>query len=184
MSHALFDLKSRVAVVIGGTTGLGRSIALGLAEAGAEVVPSSRRPEQVDAVAAQIEALGRRSLRLTCDVLSRASIQALHDAVIAAFGKVDILVNAAGITSMAPTLESSEQDWARVIDTNLYGTLRACQIFGVTMVRAGYGRIVNIASLSSFVGFAGIAAYSASKSAVASLTKVLAIELAQSGVNR
>jgi len=133
--------------------------------------------------AAQIEALGRRSLRLTCDVLSRPSIQALHDAVIAAFGKVDILVNAAGITSMAPTLESTEQDWARVIDTNLYGTLRACQIFGVTMVRAGYGRIVNIASLSSFLGFAGIAAYSASKSAVASLTKVLAIELAQSGVN-
>ena len=183
MSQSLFDLKSRVAVVIGGTTGLGHAIAIGLAEAGADVVPSSRRPAQVEQVTAEIEALGRRSLRVTSDVLNRASIQALHDAVLKEFGKVDILVNAAGITSMSPTLEADEADWSRVMETNLTGTLRACQIFGATKVRAGYGRIINIASLSSFVAFSRVAAYSASKAAVASLTKVLAVELAQSGVN-
>jgi NAD(P)-dependent dehydrogenase (short-subunit alcohol dehydrogenase family) len=183
MSHGLFDLSGRVAVVTGGTTGLGRAIALGLAEAGAHVVPSSRRPEQVKRVTAEIEAAGRRTIRVASDVQNRASLQALHDAVLTEFGKVDILVNAAGVTHKSPTLEADEADWMRVIDINLNGTLRACQIFGATMVRAGYGRIVNIASLTSFVGFYRVAAYSASKAAVASLTRVLAIELAQTGVN-
>jgi NAD(P)-dependent dehydrogenase (short-subunit alcohol dehydrogenase family) len=170
-------------VVIGGTTGLGREIALGLAAAGADVVPSSRRQEQVDAVAAEIEALGRRSLRLVCDVLDRASIQRLHDVVLKAFGKVDILINAAGITQKVSTLEVDEADWSRILETNLTGTMRACQIFGASMVRAGYGRIVNIASIVAFRGFYRVAAYAASKSAVASLTSTLAIELAESGVN-
>jgi NAD(P)-dependent dehydrogenase (short-subunit alcohol dehydrogenase family) len=183
MGRNLFDLAGRVAVVTGGTTGLGHTIALGLAEAGADVVPTSRRLEQVEKTAAEIEALGRRSLRVTSDVLDRASLQAMHDAVVKEFGKVDILVNAAGITHKAPTLEVDEADWSRVIETNLTGTMRACQIFGRTMASAGYGRIVNIASLTSFVGFFQVAAYSASKAAVASLTKVLAIELAPSGVN-
>jgi NAD(P)-dependent dehydrogenase (short-subunit alcohol dehydrogenase family) len=126
--------------------------------------------------------MGRRTLRVQSDVTSRDSIQALHDAVMKEFGKVDILVNAAGITQKGPTLDVEEADWSRVIETNLTGTLRACQIFGKTMVKAGYGRIVNIASLTSFVGFYRVAAYAASKGAVASFTKVLAIELAQSGV--
>ncbi|MGP8173793.1 MAG: SDR family NAD(P)-dependent oxidoreductase [Terracidiphilus sp.] len=182
-SKSLFDLSGRVAVVTGGTTGLGHAIALGLAEAGADVVASSRRREQVEKAAAEIETLGRRSLRVTSDVLDRASLAALHDAVIQEFGKVDILVNAAGITHKGPTLEVEEADWSQVMETNLTGTLRACQIFGATMVRAGYGRIVNIASLTSFVGLYQVAAYSASKAAVASLTKVLAIELAKTGVN-
>jgi NAD(P)-dependent dehydrogenase (short-subunit alcohol dehydrogenase family) len=183
MSKSLFDLAGRVAVVTGGTTGLGHAIALGLAEAGADVVGSSRRAEQVDAVAAEIEALGRRTLRVCSDVLDRASIQALHDAVMKEFGKVDILVNAAGVTHKSATLEESEAEWSRVIETNLTGTLRACQIIGKTMVEAGYGRIVNIASLTTFVGFFQVAAYSASKAAVGSLTKVLAVELAKTGVN-
>ncbi len=183
MKQNLFDLNGKVGVVIGGTTGLGRAIALGLAGAGADIVASSRRLEEVKTVAAEIEALGRRTLSVSSDVLRRDSLQALHDAVIEHFGKVDILVNAAGITSRAPTLETTEEVWSRVMETNLTGTLRACQIFAPTMVRAGYGRIVNLASLSSFVGFSGVAAYSASKAAVASLTKVLAIELAGSGVN-
>jgi len=183
MSQNLFDLTGSVAVVIGGATGLGHAIALGLANAGADVVPSARRIKEVEQTATEIEALGRRSLRITSDVLNRASLQALHDATVEAFGKVDILVNAAGTTSKSPTLEVAESDWLRIIDTNLTGTLRACQIFAPTMVKAGYGRIINLASLSSFVGFSGVAAYSASKAAVASLTKVLAIELADSGVN-
>jgi NAD(P)-dependent dehydrogenase (short-subunit alcohol dehydrogenase family) len=179
---SLFDLNGRVAVVIGGTTGLGYAVALGLAEAGADVVATSRRMEQVDATAAEIEEFGRRSLRVSSDVLSRASVQALHDAVIKEFGKVDILVNAAGVIHKSPTLDESEEEWTRVIETNLTGTLRACQIFGKTMVQAGYGRIINIASLTTFVGFSQVAAYSASKAAVASLTRVLAVELAQKGV--
>jgi NAD(P)-dependent dehydrogenase (short-subunit alcohol dehydrogenase family) len=183
MSKSLFDLSGRVAVVTGGTTGLGHAIALGMAEAGADVVASARRLDLVEKAAAEIEALGRRSLRVTSDVLDRASLAALHDAVIQEFGKVDILVNAAGITHKGPTLEVEEADWRRVMETNLTGTLRACQIFGATMVKAGYGRIVNIASLTSFVGLYQVAAYSASKAAVASLTKVLAVELAKTGVN-
>ena len=182
MTQGLFDLSGRVAVVIGGTTGLGREIALGLARAGADVAPSSRRQQQVEATAAEIEALGRRSLRVACDVLDRASIECLRDAVLKAFGKVDILVNAAGITQKVPTLEVSDADWSRVIETNLTGTMRACQIFGATMADAGYGRIVNIASIAAFQGFYRVAAYAASKSAVASFTKTLAIELAGNGV--
>ena len=183
MSASLFNLAGRVAVVIGGTTGLGREIALGIARAGAHVVPAARRLELVEIMAAEIEAIGRRSLRLPCDVLDRASIVRLHDAVLAEFGKVDILVNAAGITQKSPTLEVDEADWSRVLETNLTGTMRACQIFGRTMAAAGYGRIVNIASIAGFRGFFRVAAYAASKSAVASFTKTLAIELAGSGVN-
>jgi NAD(P)-dependent dehydrogenase (short-subunit alcohol dehydrogenase family) len=183
MSQSVFDLTGRVAVVLGGTTGLGRAIALGLAEAGADVVASSRRLEQVERAADEIEALGRRTLRVTGDVVQRTSVQAVHDAVVKEFGKVDILVNAAGITFKKAVLECDEIDWQRVMEANLTGTLRACQIFGATMVKAGYGRIVNIASLSTFVSFHEVAAYSASKAGVASLTRSLAVELARKGVN-
>jgi NAD(P)-dependent dehydrogenase (short-subunit alcohol dehydrogenase family) len=183
MSGSLFDLSGRVAVVMGGTTGLGYAISKGLAEAGADVVPSSRRAEQVSGVAAEVEGMGRRSLRVTSDVLNRASVQALHDAVIVKFGKVDILVNAAGVTHKSPTLDEREEEWARVMETNVTGTLRACQIFGKTMVKAGYGRIINIASLTTYLGFYQVGAYTTSKAAVGGLTKVLAVELAQTGVN-
>ena len=179
MTYKLFDLHGRIAVVTGGTTGLGYAITLGLAKAGADVVASSRRQEHVDRTAAEIERLGRRALRITSDVVDRPSLQALHDAVMKEFGRVDILVNAAGITFKSPAIDLKEADWRRVIDTNLTGTLRACQIFGAAMVAAGYGRIVNIASLSTFVGFHEVAAYSASKAAVGSLTRSLAVE----GVN-
>jgi NAD(P)-dependent dehydrogenase (short-subunit alcohol dehydrogenase family) len=179
----LFDLSGRVAVVTGGTAGLGRAIALGLADAGADVVATSRRPDQVNNTAAEIEQRGRRTLRLTSDVMNRASVQALHDAVLKEFGRADILVNAAGVTHKAPTLEESEEEWSRIMETNVTGTLRACQIFGKTMSSAGYGRIVNIASLATFVGFFQVGAYSASKAAIGGLTRVLAIELAKTGVN-
>ena len=180
---SLFDLSGRVAVVTGGTTGLGHALAVGLAEAGADVVASSRRLEQVNNVAAEIEKLGRKSMRVASDVLDRASVQALHDAVLNQFGKIDILVNAAGVTHKAPTLDESEEEWSRVVETNLTGTLRACQIFGATMAKAGYGRIINIASITTYLAFHQVGAYAASKAAVGSLTKTLAIELAQSGVN-
>lgn len=182
MAKSLFDLSGRVAIVVGGTTGLGYAISIGLAEAGADVVATSRRAGQVAQVAGEIEALGRRTLRIASDVTDRASLVALRDAALAAFGKVDILVNAQGVTHKAPTLEESEEEWSRVLETNLTGTLRSCQVFAPQMVKAGYGRIINIASLSTFAGFREVAAYCASKAGIGSLTQVLAIELAPHGV--
>ncbi|MET0753288.1 MAG: glucose 1-dehydrogenase [Pyrinomonadaceae bacterium] len=183
MSYAKLDLSGKVAVVIGGTSGIGRAIAHGLAEAGADVVPTSRRSEQVEAAAKEIEERGRRTLRLTSDVSDRDSLQNIVDECAKEFGKVDILVNSAGRTKRQPTLDFSEEDWNDILETNLSGTLRACQIFGRHFIEKKYGRIINIASLSTFVSLFEVAAYSASKAAVASLTKSLAIEWAKHGVN-
>ena len=182
MSASIFDLQGKTAVVIGGTTGIGHALSLGLADAGADVVASARRAEQVEQTAAQIEAKGRRTLRRTSDVQDRASLEALRDEVLKAFGKVDILVNCAGITKRAPTIDFPEEDWNRIIDVNLTGTMRGCQVFGEPMLSRGYGRIVNIASLSTYVGLFEVAAYSASKAAVGALTKVLAVEWSRKGV--
>ncbi len=182
MGYSKLDLSGKSAVVIGGTSGIGRAIALGLAEAGADVAPSSRRLGEVESTAHEIEALGRRSLRATSDVTDRTSLQQLLDAAITGFGKVDILVNSAGRTKKAPTLDFSEQDWNDILETNLTGILRACQIFGRHMAERRYGRIINIASIGSFLGMLQVAAYSASKAAVASLTQSLAIEWAPQGI--
>ncbi len=182
MGYSKLDLKGKSAVVIGGTSGIGRAIALGLAEAGADVAPTARRADQVDSTAREIEALGRRSLRATSDVIDRASLQQLLDAAVKTFGKVDILVNSAGRTKKAPTLDFSEKDWNDILETNLTGMLRACQIFGRHMMERRYGRIINIASIGSFLGMLQVTAYSASKAAVASLTQSLAIEWAPHGI--
>jgi NAD(P)-dependent dehydrogenase (short-subunit alcohol dehydrogenase family) len=177
------DLSGRVAVVIGGTSGIGLAVARGLAEAGADVVATSRRTDQVEAAADQIAALGRRTHRVVSDVTRRESLEAALLSTVTALGKVDILVNAAGRTERRPTLEVDEPSWTAILDTNLTGTLRGCQVFGRHMLERGYGRIVNIASLSSFVALFEVAAYSASKAAVASLTQSLALEWGPRGVN-
>ena len=182
MAYAKLDLKGKVAVVVGGSSGIGRTIALGLAEGGADVVSSARRMELVNTLADEIEKLGRKSLRVTCDVADRASLEKLLEACLEAFGKVDVLVNAAGITKRAPTLDYPETDWNRIIDTNLTGMLRTCQVFGKHMIERRYGRIISIASMGSFLGLYEVAAYSASKSGLASLTKSLAIEWAKYGI--
>jgi NAD(P)-dependent dehydrogenase (short-subunit alcohol dehydrogenase family) len=182
MGHPALDLDSKTAVVIGGTSGIGLTLAKGLAAAGANVVPSGRRRDLVESVAADIRKSGRGSLAIPCDVADRSSLQALLDAACAEFGQVDILVNCAGITRRAPILDVSEEDWNAIVATNLNGTLRACQVFGRHMIERRYGRIINLASLSSFVAWYEVAAYSASKAAVASLTKSLAIEWARYGV--
>jgi len=182
MSYPALELDGKAAVVIGGTSGIGRAIALGLAEAGADVVPTSRRREQVEAAAAEVESRGTKTLRLTSDVSDRSSLERLLEESVRTFGKVDILVNCAGRTKRAPTLDFSEEDWNAIMETNLNGTLRACQVFGRHMLERGYGRIINIASLSTFVALYEVTAYSASKAAVASLTKSLAVEWASRGV--
>lgn len=183
MSYPGFDLTGRCAVVIGGTSGIGRAIAHGLAQAGADVVCSSRRPSQVEASATEIEGLGRRTLRCVSDVSDRDSLDRLLSESVSAFGKVDILVNSAGRTKREPTVDQNQEDWDAILETNLNGTLRSCQVFGRHMLANGYGRIINIASLSTFVSLFEVAAYSASKAAVASLTKSLAVEWAKRGVN-
>lgn len=176
------DLTGRVAVVVGGTSGIGRTLAVGLAEAGADVVASGRRQNLAEEVAAQVTGLGRQTLAQTVNIQDRASVDALRDAVLAKFGHVDILLNAAGQTHKKPTADVDESSWSQVIDVNLTGTLRTCQSFYPALVKSGHGRVINIASLSSFVALYQVAAYCASKAAVLSLTKTLAIEWAKDGV--
>jgi NAD(P)-dependent dehydrogenase (short-subunit alcohol dehydrogenase family) len=182
MSSHLIDLAGKSAVVTGGTSGIGRALSLGLADAGADVIASARRQQQVDETADEIEARGRQTLRLASDVCDRASLEQLLAAALDRFGKVDILINCAGRIKRTPTLTQPEEEWTGILDTNLTGTLRACQIFGKHMLDRGYGRIVNIASLNSFVALSEVAAYAASKAGVASLTRSLAVEWSKKGV--
>lgn len=178
----VLDLTNRVAVVIGGTSGLGRAIAVGLAEHGANVVPSGRRIDKIEEVCRDIEAAGRQTLRLTCDVTNRASIDAMRDAVLSHFGHVDILVNSAGHTFKQATIEVGDAEWSGVLDTDLNGALRACQSFYETLKASGHGRVINIASLGSFLAFHQVAAYCAAKAALVALTKNLACEWARDGI--
>ena len=182
MGHPLLDLTNKTAVVIGGTSGIGLALTRGLAQAGANIVPTGRRAEQVRNAAAQVVALGKRSLAQTCDVTENASIERLLQAVCAEFGSVQILVNCAGRTKKMPTLDFPETEWDAILETNLKGTLRACRVFGRHMIEKRYGRIINVGSISSLVGLYQVAAYGASKAGVASLTKSLAIEWASSGI--
>lgn len=177
-----FRLDGKTAIVIGGTSGIGRTLALGLAQAGADVVATGRRDELARSAADEIRALGKKSLAIATDVGRRSSIEAMHAAVCAEFGHVDILLNAAGTTRRTPSIEVSENEWNEIFDTNLLGTLRACQVFGRKMIERKAGRIINIASISSGRGFFEVAAYAASKAAVVSLTKTLAVEWAKHGV--
>ncbi|MFN2570987.1 MAG: SDR family NAD(P)-dependent oxidoreductase [Gemmatimonadales bacterium] len=176
------DLASRTAVVIGATSGIGKAIALGLADAGADVVPTGRREKLAREVADEVEARGRRSLAIGADVSDSDSLQRLADAALEKFGKVDILVNAAGRTVRRPTLEVPDEEWNEIMDTNLTGILRACRVFGRHMIERRYGRIINIGSLTSVIALHEVAAYGASKAGVAALTKSLAVEWAPFGV--
>ncbi|PYX46593.1 MAG: 2-deoxy-D-gluconate 3-dehydrogenase [Acidobacteria bacterium] len=182
MGHPLLELNGKTAVVIGGTSGIGLALTRGLAQAGANVVPTGRRAAQVRAAASEVEALGRGSLAQTCDVTDDSSVEHLLQLACSTFGSVEILVNCAGRTKRMPTLDFPQEDWNAILETNLTGTFRACRLFGRHMIERRYGRIINVGSLSSFVGLYEVAAYSASKGAVASLTKALAVEWAKFGV--
>jgi NAD(P)-dependent dehydrogenase (short-subunit alcohol dehydrogenase family) len=182
MAFPGLDLTNRTAVVIGATSGIGRAIALGLADAGADVVATGRREKLVEDIAREVESRGRRSLVMTADVSDTESIQRLADAVIETFGKVDILVNAAGRTIRRPTIDVPDAEWEGILDTNLTGMLRSCRAFGRYMIERRYGRIINIGSLTSVVALYEVAAYGASKAGVAALTKSLAVEWGPHGV--
>lgn len=179
----LFDLSGRLAVVIGGTSGLGQTLALGLADAGADVVATGRRPERIDATASQIEARGRRTLRVPADVSDLSSLDRLRAACLEAFGRMDVLVCAAGSSQQVPTLDMDENAWDEIVRTNLTGTLRSCQVFGREMVARRSGRIITVAALTSFVGMFKTTAHGATQAGVAELTRSLAVEWAPHGVN-
>jgi NAD(P)-dependent dehydrogenase (short-subunit alcohol dehydrogenase family) len=182
MGHPLLDLTGKNAVVIGGTSGIGLALSKALAEAGANVVPTGRRKELVHAAAAEVEKLGRASLVCPCDITDMRQIELLLAHSAGKFGGVQILVNCAGQTKRVPTLDCPEEDWNAILETNLNGTLRACKVFGRHMIERGYGRIINMGSLTCFSAAFEVAAYGASKGAVAALTKSLAIEWAMKGV--
>ncbi len=182
MTAQLLSLEGKIAVITGGTSGIGRALSLGLADAGAHVIATARRQHEMEETASLIEARGRETIRLTSDVCNRASLEKLLAAALARFGKVDILINCAGRIKRSPTLTLPEEEWTGILDTNLTGTLRACQVFGKHMLECGYGRIINIASLNSFVALSEVAAYAASKAGVASLTRSLAVEWSKKGV--
>lgn len=169
-------------MVIGGTSGIGRSLSLGFADAGADVIASARRKEQVDETAAEIASRGRRTLKVCADVRNRNSLDQLLKSALKTFGKIDVLVNCAGIVKRTPTLDMPEEDWNEILDINLTGVLRACQLFGRQMLAQGSGRIINIGSLNSFVALTEVAAYAASKAGVVSLTRSLAVEWSKRGV--
>jgi NAD(P)-dependent dehydrogenase (short-subunit alcohol dehydrogenase family) len=182
-TRSLFDLDGRVAVVVGGTSGIGRVLALGLADAGAHVIATARRAPLVDEVASEIERRGRRTLRLATDVLDRQALAVTASAILKEFGRIDSLIYAAGTTKRVPTLDMADEDWQRIIDTNLTGAVRTYQVFARPMIERKYGRLIGIASLSSFVGLHEVSAYTASKSGIAGLTRALAVEWAPYGVN-
>ena len=178
----MFSLKNREAVVLGGTSGIGLAIARGFAQAGAITIASSRDQAKVDSTAGELEALGARTLRVTSDVQDRASLQRLCDEVVRAFGQVDVLMVTSGAHKKMPTVELSDEEWSRVIDINLNGTFRANQVFGRQMLKQQRGSIINTCSMTSFVSFAEVTAYAASKAGVHMLTKSLACEWAVLGV--
>jgi NAD(P)-dependent dehydrogenase (short-subunit alcohol dehydrogenase family) len=178
-----FSLQDRVAVVTGASRGLGRAIALGLAEAGADLVLSSRAQPDLDALAAEVERGGRRALALATDVVQPDALQRLADAALGRFGRVDVLINNAGIS---PVFKRSElmdlADWRQILDVNLTGAFVACQVFGRIMLQQQRGVIVNMTSVAARSGFPRLSAYCASKGGLEALTRVLGVEWATQGV--
>ena len=169
----LMDLTGRVVAVVGGTSGLGRELAIGLATAGANVVPTGRREAMVDEVCSEVERAGGRTLRRACDIGARASVDEFRDAILAEFGQVDVLLNAAGQIFRKPSMDITEPEWNRLMDVNLTGMLRTCQSFYPALAAHKRGRIINIASLNSFVSLVQVTAYAASKAAVRWLSRAV-----------
>ncbi len=181
--EGIFDLTDRAAVITGGSRGLGREMASALAEAGADVLIAARTAAEVQGAAGEIgQAAGRKAIGLAVDVTDRAAVEAMVGRALEAFGRIDVLVNSAGINVRSPIEKVRDEDWQRIQQTNVTGTFLCCRTVAGHMVAAGFGRIINVGSALSHVGLAGRASYCASKGAVLQLTRALAVELAQTGV--
>ncbi len=182
----LFSLKGKTAIVSGGGTGLGQQMALGLAEAGANVVVCSRRLERCEEVAHRIEGLGVKALAFRCDIQREEDVEGVVEGTTRAFGRVDILVNSAGRTWGAPVEDLGMEDWKKVIDLNVTGTFRLTQKVGIEMIRQKGGKIINIASYAGLLGtdpeYLNAIAYNTSKGAIVAFTKDLAVKWAKYGI--
>jgi gluconate 5-dehydrogenase len=181
----LFDLTGRVAVVTGGAVGLGRQMAEALAEMGANVVLCARKEERCRQAASELQQLGVKAVALACDVKSENSVHEMVDAAFSQFGRIDILINNAGISWGAPTEEMRLEDWNKVIETNLTGTFLCAQAVGKVMIKQGRGKIINIASVAGLGGAPPelpAIGYHASKGGVISFTKDLACKWAQHNI--
>ena len=183
MAYTGFSLEGKTALVVGGTSGLGKAISLGLAASGANVAPTGRRPGEVSKTAEEIRRLGAKSLEAAGDATDRKSLQQVIDKVVGEFGAIDILVNSAGMTKKGPSEDFAEEDWNNIINLNVNGLWNACQLVGRVMKERKKGKIINIASLASFVAMNQVTAYCASKGAVAQITRALGSEWAQYNIN-
>lgn len=177
-----FDLTDNVAIVTGGTSGLGAAIARGLAQSGAQVVIVGRNAERAERVTKEIEAVGGRAVARLADVTKAAQVKAAVESTLAQFGKIDILINSAGVFRTCAALDLSQEEFDDVMNVNLKGTFLFSQAVGRHMVARGYGKIVNFASTDSFVAVEGELAYCVSKAGVVQLTRVLAVEWIKHGV--
>lgn len=177
-----FDLTGRVALVTGSSRGLGQTFARALAAAGADLVVTSRRADDLAPFVDEIRALGRECLPLACDVRDVTSIRDMVEAAVGRYGRIDALVNNAGCNVRKPALEVTEEDWDLILDTNLRGTFFTAQAVGRHMVAAGHGRIVNVGSVTAVAGYAGLAPYGASRGGVKQLTMSLADDWGPHGV--
>jgi len=183
MPYRGLSLEGKKALVFGGPTGIGRSISHGFIEADAEaVVPVSNVPNEVHQAVEEIRSRGIGTLELTADVTRSDEIQRVIEAILKEFGRIDILVNCAGIIKRVPSLEMAEEDWDRIIAVNLKGTWLTCQLVGRVMQKQKYGRIINIASIGAFQSVHEATAYCASKSGVAGITRALGAEWAPYGI--
>jgi NAD(P)-dependent dehydrogenase (short-subunit alcohol dehydrogenase family) len=176
MAYQGLSLEGKRALVFGGTSGIGKSIAIGLAEAGADVVPVGRRAEEVARTAQEIRTLSRSSLELPADITSREDIRRVIERMLAQMSRIDILVNAAGIVKRMPSLSFPDEDWHRIMQVNLSGTWYTCQMVGQVMKDQMHGRIINVGSTGSFVSLHELAPYCASKGGVLMLTRCLGTE--------
>jgi NAD(P)-dependent dehydrogenase (short-subunit alcohol dehydrogenase family) len=176
MAYQGLSLEGKRALVFGGTSGIGKAIAIGLAEAGADVVPVSRRAEEVAKTAQEIQSLGRSSLELTADITRREDIRRVIERMLEKMARIDVLVNAAGVVKRVPSLSFADEDWYRILQVNLSGTWYACQMVGQVMKDQMAGRIINIGSTGSFVSLHELAPYCASKGGVLMLTRCLGTE--------
>lgn len=182
MSERLFDLSGQVAVVTGTSRGLGQYFARALAKAGADLVLTSRRRESLTEIESEIRGMGRRAVSLELDVRDHESIERMVREAGAAFGQIHILVNNAGCNVRKPALDVTWDDWNLVLDTNLRGSFFTAQAFARGMIAHGYGRIINIGSVTSVFGFAGLAPYGASRGGLRQLTMSLADDWGRHGV--